>query len=93
MKEIRYSTRFKKDIKRYEHNNDKLKHLFYIVSLLKNEIELPVKYQPHRLKGEYLGCMECHIENDLLLIWQDPNEDVIWLERLGSHSELFGKKR
>ncbi|MGM9727872.1 MAG: type II toxin-antitoxin system YafQ family toxin, partial [Prevotella sp.] len=47
---------------------------------------------PHRLKGEYKGCMECHIENDYLLIWRDPVNSIIWLERLGSHSELFGKK-
>ncbi|MGN0310121.1 MAG: type II toxin-antitoxin system YafQ family toxin [Bacteroides sp.] len=67
--------------------------MFHIVSLLENEIEIPKKYLPHRLIGEYKGCMECHIENDFLLIWQDPLHDVIWLERLGSHSELFGKKR
>ena len=93
MKEIKYSTRFKKDIKKYAHSNEKLEHLFHIVSLLENEIEIPKRYLPHRLIGEYKGCMECHIENDFLLIWQDPLHDVIWLERLGSHSELFGKKR
>lgn len=33
--------------------------------------------------------MECHVENDFLLIWIDKNEDLIKLIRLGSHSELF----
>lgn len=37
--------------------------------------------------------MECHIEDDWLLIWFDKEEDVIKLVRLGSHSELFGKGR
>ena len=92
MNEIRFSTRFKKDIKRYEHNDEELKHLYDIVSLLQNDISIPAQYLPHRLKGEYKGLMECHIENDYLLIWRDPVNSIIWLERLGSHSELFGKK-
>ena len=92
MNEVRFSTRFKKDIKRYEHDDNKLMHLYQIVSLLENDIKIPPKYLPHRLKGEYKGCMECHIENDYLLIWRDPENSIVWLERLGSHSELFGKK-
>ena len=43
------------------------------------------------LSGDYKGCMECHVENDLLLIWIDG--DIINLVRIGSHSELFGKKK
>lgn len=33
--------------------------------------------------------MECHVGNDFLLIWIDT--DAIYVERVGSHSELFGK--
>lgn len=47
--------------------------------------------QAHMLKGDYLGCMECHIESDFLLIWLDPETDIIEVLRLGSHSELFKK--
>lgn len=39
----------------------------------------------------YQGCMECHIQGDFLLIWIDPDTDIIELVRLGSHSELFNK--
>lgn len=42
------------------------------------------------LKGDYKGCMECHVEGDFLLIWIDENENQIGVLRLGSHSELFG---
>ena len=92
MNEVRFSTRFKKDIKRYEHDELKLMHLYKIISLLEKDGRIPQQYLPHRLKGEYKGCMECHIENDYLLIWRDPVNSIISLERLGSHSELFGKK-
>ena len=43
------------------------------------------------LKGAYTGFMECHVENDLLLIWLDETVNQITLTRLGTHSELFKK--
>ena len=43
------------------------------------------------LPMRYKGCMECHIEGDFLLIWIDG--DIINVLRIGSHSELFGKKK
>ena len=43
--------------------------------------------------SEYKNCMECHIEDDFLLIWKDPEQKVIRLLRLGSHSKLFDKQR
>ena len=50
--------------------------------------------KPHLLIGNYKGCMECHIEPDLLLIWeQDDTEKTIMLDRIGSHSELFYKNK
>ena len=33
--------------------------------------------------------MECHIQNDFLLIWIDKDARTVKLVRLGSHSELF----
>ena len=61
--------------------------LFDILTLLANEQPIPKEYNPHFLKGNYKGCMECHIEDDFLLIWID--DDIVELVRLGSHSELF----
>ena len=56
--------------------------------MLINEIPIPSLHKPHFLKVEYKGCMECHIEDDYLLIWIDG--DIIDLVRIGSHSDLFG---
>lgn len=52
---------------------------------------LPPKYKAHDLKGDYAGCMECHVEGDMLLVWIDYNENMINAYRLGSHAEIFGK--
>ena len=53
--------------------------------------DVPKEFKPHMLSGDYAGHMECHVENDFLLIWID--NEVVKLVRLGSHSELFGKKK
>jgi mRNA interferase YafQ len=89
MKTIRYSSKYKRDIKRYANQPNKLKALFDILRLLSDGKPIPEENNPHRLKGQYKGCWECHIESDFLLIWIDDKTDTIWLERLGTHSELF----
>lgn len=91
MKEIRYTSQFKKDVKRFLNNPKKLRELNIVIDLLKNEITLPERYREHALQGNLLGCRECHIEGDFLLIWYDEATDVIALLRLGSHSELLKK--
>ena len=63
------------------------KELLEVLKLLANEQPIPKENKPHFLKGNYKGCMECHIEDDFLLIWID--DDIVELVRLGSHSELF----
>lgn len=91
MKELQPTTKFRKDLKRYKHKPQKLAALKEILDMLQHERPIPAEYYPHILHGDYKGCMECHIEGDFLLIWVDPNTDIIELVRLGSHSELFGK--
>ena len=90
MKKIFPSGQYKKDYKRYRHQPQKLIALGKVIDMLANEQPTPQEYSPHMLQGNYKGCMECHVEGDFLLIWVDPNTDVIELVRLGSHSELFG---
>lgn len=87
MKEIVYSTKAKKDLKRIQNNVRKIQELTYVLWKLAKGEKLDAKYQPHHLKGDYLGCLECHIEADLLLIWID--NDYIKIVRIGSHADLF----
>ena len=89
MKILRYSTQYKKDFKRYRYRPDKLKIILEVFKMLENEEELPKELKAHKLKGQYKGCIECHIEDDLLLIWLDEESDFIYILRLGTHSELF----
>ena len=91
MKKIHYSTQYKKDIKRYANRNDLLEALLEILRMLERNIPIPPNYYPHKLKGKYKGCWECHIHSNFLLIWIDENTGDIYLERIGTHSELFGR--
>ena len=89
MKKIHPSSQYKKDYKRYRNDPEKLADLRVILDLLVKDQPIPVKYKPHKLSGEYKGCIECHIQSDFLLIWIDEKNDIIELVRMGSHSELF----
>lgn len=89
--ELKLSGQFKKDLKRYEHDREKLRDLKRILACLQAAGAVPLAYNPHKLIGEYEGCLECHIQNDFFLIWYDKQKPVIKLLRLGTHSELFKK--
>ncbi len=91
MKTLRPSSQYKKDLKKIRNNPQKAQELLHVLNLLENEIPIPKEYRPHMLKGDYNGCMECHIQGDFLLIWIDQETNDIDLIRLGSHSELFSK--
>ena len=89
-KQVRYSTQAKKDLKRYKHDFTKMQKLYEVLQVLSSGEQLDPQYRPHMLSGEYRGCMECHVGNDFLLIWIDS--DAIYVERVGTHSELFKSK-
>lgn len=89
MNELKLTTQFKKDLKRYKHKTDVIQKLEAILHLLANGLPLPEENCPHLLTGNYRGYMECHVESDTLLIWWDKEAGIIKLVRFGSHSELF----
>lgn len=88
--EVKFTTKFKKDIKlakRQGRNTDKL---LRIIEQLANGEPLEAKYRDHDLSGDYQGWRECHIEPDWLLVYKLLDDVlVLLLNRIGSHSELF----
>ncbi|MBR1469704.1 MAG: type II toxin-antitoxin system YafQ family toxin [Prevotella sp.] len=88
---LRLSTKFKKDLKRYQNQSSKIEALRVVLKHLKQNGSVPLEYRPHMLSGNYKGFMECHIKDDFLLIWIDEARNTIKLVRLGTHHELFGK--
>jgi mRNA interferase YafQ len=89
---IAFSTRFKKDLKKYLRIPDDKKKIYEAIKLLSENgyKAIPVKMKPHTLSGNYTGYWECHVKPDLLLIWkQIEDEKNISLTRVGNHSDLF----
>ena len=89
MRKLKQTSQFKKDLKRIQNNPKKVASLQTVLELLQTTGIVPQEYKLHLLIGDYKGYMECHVENDLLLIWFDESEELIKLIRLGTHSELF----
>ena len=58
------------------------------IELFVEEKALPAKMLDHPLVGNYKGTRECHLEPDWLLIYF-TSDNLIRLERTGSHSDLF----
>jgi mRNA interferase YafQ len=85
---IVWESQFKKDFKKAEKRGNKLEKLMHIIKELQHSRPLPPKNKNHKLKGNYVGYWECHIEPDWLLIYKLTPEELI-LARTGSHSDLF----
>lgn len=88
MREIKYTSQFKRDYKKRAREKGLNDLLEKIIELLSEGLPLEARFRDHPLKGGYAGCRERHIKPDLLLIYvQTPEE--LQLVRLGSHSDLF----
>ncbi|MBE6966555.1 MAG: type II toxin-antitoxin system YafQ family toxin [Oscillospiraceae bacterium] len=88
--EIKFTSKFKKDLKRAEKQRKKLDKLFEVIEILARGDVLPERFRDHELSGDYKNARECHIEPDWLLVYEYFDDVlVLLLSRLGSHSELF----
>ena len=90
MLEIVPTKSFKKDLKKYQHRKDVVKELYEVISVLAKEESLDLQKKDHSLIGDYVNYRECHVKNDVLLIYKvDKKTKSLFLARLGSHSEVF----
>ncbi len=88
--EVKFTTKFKKDLKLAKKQGRNTDKLLEIIERLANGEPLEAKYRDHDLSGDYQGCRECHIEPDWLLVYELLDDVlVLLLNRVGSHSELF----
>lgn len=87
---IKFTTQFKKDIKKCKKQGKDLDKLFAVIEILAKGENLDLKYKDHCLSGNYKSCRECHIEPDWLFIYEIIDDVLVLVcNRSGSHSELF----
>jgi len=91
MRTIEWTSQFKRDYKRESKGQRRETldvELFPIVDILANDQLLDPRYRDHALTGEWKDYRDCHIKPDMVLIYRKPDDVVLQLVRLGSHSEL-----
>ena len=89
MRERFYTSAFRKDYKRITKRGLNLDLLKEVINMLAEDKPLPQKYRDHDLTGNYIGWRECHIRPDWLLVYRKAGTTDLYLERTGSHSDLF----
>jgi mRNA interferase YafQ len=83
-----YTRQFAKDLKRCQRRGKNLDKFKLIVrNLLAGERLDPI-YRDRRLVGGFVGRRDCHIESNWLLIYR-IEDDTIFFERMGTHSDMF----
>jgi mRNA interferase YafQ len=83
----RFEKSFKKLLKSGRFDDSKLDKVFLE---LEEGNKLEIKYKDHQLTGKMLQYRECHIENDLLLVYEiSKSGNYIEIIDIGSHSDLF----
>jgi len=88
--EVKFTNQFKRDIKLAKKQDRDTEKLFAAIEKLACSEVLDARYKDHNLTGNYKGCRECHIEPNLLLIYEIfESSRVLMVYRAGSHSELF----
>jgi mRNA interferase YafQ len=91
MRKIERTTRFKRDYKRElkgQYSQVLAGDFIDILKLLLADSALEERQRDHALTGNWVDHRDCHIRPDLILIYRKPDNEVLQLVRLGSHSEL-----
>ena len=89
MRAIHETSQFRKDLKRLKKRGKDLGKLKDIVLRLVEGQPLEPKHRDHALTGPWHGSRDCHVEPDWLLLYR-IDDSMLYLERSGTHSDLFG---
>ena len=90
MYKLHTTRQFEKDYKLCKKRGLNLDLINNVFELLELSGNLPAKYKTHKLTGNYTGFLECHIQNDWLLVWaKNEEKKEILLTSTGTHSDLF----
>ena len=73
--------RFEKDLKRALKRGKDLDKLWEIFELLLDYKPLEERHRTHPLSGNYAKVLECHIEPDWLLIWNQEVDQLVLKDR------------
>ena len=79
MLEVKYSTRFKKDLKVCQKRHYDMNLLQQVINVLAVPAALQPQNKDHSLTGSYIPHRECHIQPDWLLIYRIEDDVLVRL--------------
>lgn len=86
------SSRFKRDLKLLDRRGWDFDILSDVIKMLADGMSLPSQYKDHKLSGDFVGCRECHVMPDWLLVYEIDQEILmLYLIRTGTHRDIFKK--
>jgi len=91
MRKIERTGQFKRDYKREakgQHRAELDTILVPVLAALARDEMLEPRLRTTHSPGDWRDHRDCHIRPDLVLIYRKPDDEVLQLVRLGSHSEL-----
>ena len=91
MRKIEHTGQFKRDYKRETkgpHRQTLQNDFGTVVTALAHDQPLAEKHHDHSLSVDWKEHRDCRVKPDLVLIYRKPDDNVLQLVRLGSHSEL-----
>jgi mRNA interferase YafQ len=95
VREIVFTRRFLRDFRRLKQNVPRYDldyaTLEYLLGLLQRGTALPEIFREHKLRGDFAGFFEFHVDADWLLIYRIARNRVV-LHRTGRHSDLFRRR-
>ena len=86
--ELKRHKHFRKDELKVKLTDEQYAKRIKYLSLILQGKDLPSEAKDHNLMGEFKGFREFHLGGDVLLIYTVVDE-VLYLQRLGTHSQLF----
>ena len=91
MYKVRSTKAYRKVYKRVsKHRNFDQDVLGEIIDTLARGEMLDAKYSDHQLSGEFQYHRECHVKDNILLMYKKHEEVlVLLLVKLGTHDDLF----
>ena len=88
MLKVSVTKKFEKEVETARKRVKDMSKLGDVIKKLSKEEPLDQKHRNHKLKGNYKGRWECHVEPDWLLVYYKTETEIIF-ERTGAHSDLF----
>ncbi|MBF8263792.1 MAG: Uncharacterized protein HW387_1457 [Parachlamydiales bacterium] len=83
-----YLRSFEREIEKAKKRGLDISKIKDLIENLINEKPLAAKHKNHKLKGNFIGYWECHIEPDWLLVYKKDDKHI-YFARTGTHSDLF----